>query len=108
MSETQFEIDELVNEFNGVRRGDRVRLATDGGSFDCRVCKVSKTDDRAELFLRRDDDGSQIHVWTQWQRGWLDPLVDLLPARADQTREPLGTLVELRRTSRGGPGRSGE
>lgn len=97
MPETQPDVDELVTEFDTVREDERIHITTDGGSFDCEVSKASKTDERAELFLRRPEDGAQIHVWTQRSRGWLDPLVDVIPTEASRGREPVGTLINLRR-----------
>ena len=93
MTEKQYEVNELVEKFDRLNRGDTVRLTTDAGSMNCEVRGVEMGDESAELRLRRENGDAELRVHTAWVKGWLDPLVD---TTADGTRyEPLGTLFEL-------------
>lgn len=93
MTEKQYEVNELVEKFDTLNRGDTVRLTTDAGSMDCEVCDVEMGDERAELRLRRKNTDAELRVHTKWVKGWLDPLVDVVGGGGRP--EPLGTLFEL-------------
>lgn len=94
MTEKQYEVNELVEKFSTLKCGDTVRLTTDAGSLSCEVAAVEMSDEHAELRLERAKGEADLRIYAKWVKGWLDPLVDVVPTE-DGRREPLGTLYEL-------------